>query len=44
MASQNSPNLVVIQLIGSNDPLNTIIPYSDIVDIEQLLQLGIIAC
>ena len=29
VASQNSPNLMVIQLIGANDPLNTVIPYSN---------------
>jgi uncharacterized protein (DUF1501 family) len=29
VASQKSPNLVVIQLIGANDPLNTIVPYSN---------------
>ena len=29
VASQKNPNLVVIQLIGANDPLNTIIPYSN---------------
>ncbi|MCH8107401.1 MAG: DUF1501 domain-containing protein [Chloroflexi bacterium] len=29
VASQKSPNLVVIQLIGANDPLNTIIPYGN---------------
>ena len=29
VASQNSPNLMVIQLIGANDPLNTVVPYSN---------------
>ncbi|PKB80732.1 MAG: hypothetical protein BZY88_08160 [SAR202 cluster bacterium Io17-Chloro-G9] len=29
VASQKSPNLVVIQLVGANDPINTIVPYGN---------------